>query len=45
MTQPSPSDPHQNGENPEEHMGEVIPDPWNDPTQTDWPMADGEVSA
>lgn len=24
-------------ENPEEHIGEAIPDPWSDPAQTDWP--------
>jgi hypothetical protein len=24
-------------ENPEEHIGEPIPDPWSDPAQTDWP--------
>lgn len=28
------------GENPEEHIGEAIPDPWADPTQTDWPDND-----
>lgn len=23
-------------EDPTEHLGEIIPDPWNDPKQTDW---------
>ncbi len=29
-------------ENPEQHIGKPIPDPWSDPEQTDWP--DLEVS-
>ena len=24
-------------EDPEEHMGEVTKDPWDDPEQNDWP--------
>lgn len=33
-----PIDPHPSpNEDPEEHVGEVIPDPWDDPEQTDWP--------
>jgi hypothetical protein len=24
-------------ENPEEHIGDVTKDPWDDPEQTDWP--------
>jgi hypothetical protein len=34
MTDPHADDPD---EIPEEHIGEVIPDPWDDPDQTDWP--------
>jgi hypothetical protein len=38
-------------ENPEDHLGEVIADPWDDPRQTDWAtttldlseLAEGEV--
>lgn len=30
---PHAADPH---EDPEQHMGEVIPDPWSDPAQKDW---------
>lgn len=26
--------------NAEDHIGDEIPDPWKDPAQTDWPMAD-----
>lgn len=43
-------DPHPNpNEDPEKHIGEVIPDPWSDPEQTDWPdeyvdIATGRVS-
>lgn len=31
-------DPHQNdpNEDPEKHLGPVIPDPWDDEAQTDW---------
>lgn len=33
------STPHQiPGENPEQHIGPEIPDPWDDPEQTDWPI-------
>lgn len=34
-----PTDPHANDpdEIPEDHIGPVIPDPWDDPEQTDWP--------
>jgi len=28
---------HPVDENPEEHMGDVMPDPWDDPQQEDWP--------
>jgi len=31
------SDPHPVVEDPEEHIGEEMPDPWDDPNQTDWP--------
>lgn len=42
-----PEDPHARApeEDPEEHIGEVIPDPWDDPEQTDWPNETVEVSA
>lgn len=26
------------GEDPEDHLGDVIQDPWDDPFQTDWPQ-------
>lgn len=29
--------PHEHKEDPERHIGEVIPDPWDDPEQKDWP--------
>lgn len=32
------TDPHPVDEDPEEHIGEKIPDPWEDPEQEDWPM-------
>jgi len=32
------------GENPEDHVGDEIPDPWDDETQTDWGGGvDGEL--
>ncbi|MBM0203501.1 hypothetical protein JNW90_10530 [Micromonospora sp. STR1s_5] len=41
-------DPHPVDEDPEAHIGPEIPDPWDDPKQTDWPQANnstaGEVS-
>jgi hypothetical protein len=33
MTDPHANAPH---ENPEDHIGEEIPDPWDDPKQKDW---------
>lgn len=38
MTDARPADPHAEdpNEDPEEHVGEVIADPWDDPGQTDW---------
>jgi hypothetical protein len=32
------NNPHVNNpdEDPEDHLGEVIPDPWDDPEQPDW---------
>jgi len=27
---------------PEQHAGEVIPDPWDDPDQPDWPAPTDE---
>ena len=35
---------HPVDENPEDHCGDEMPDPWSDPKQTDWPMND-DVSA
>lgn len=32
------SNPHEVDEDPEQYIGEEIPDPWDDPKQTDWPM-------
>ena len=29
-----------NDVNAEDHIGDAIEDPWKDPAQTDWPMAD-----
>jgi hypothetical protein len=29
----------------EQHAGMIIPDPWDDPEQTDWPMATAEEVA
>lgn len=31
---------HDTDEDPEEHMGKVIKDPWTDQKQNDWPNAD-----
>lgn len=33
-----PTDPHEHApdENPEDHIGQEIPDPWDDEDQTDW---------
>ncbi len=31
------NDPHPVDENPEDHVGDETPDPWDDPTQIDWP--------
>lgn len=38
MTDERPVDPHADApeEDPEQHMGEVIADPWDDPGQKDW---------
>lgn len=30
------NDPHPFEEDPEDHLGDVTPDPWDDETQTDW---------
>ncbi len=32
------ADPHENDpeENPLDHLGEELPDPWDDPEQKDW---------
>ena len=31
------NDPHPVPEDPEDHIGDEIKDPWADPEQTDWP--------
>lgn len=30
--------PHPAAEEPEQHIGIQLPDPWDDPEQTDWPI-------
>lgn len=30
-------DPHEVDENPEDHIGEELPDPWEDDSAKDWP--------
>lgn len=32
-------EPHAVEEDPENHLGPIIKDPWDDPDQTDWPNA------
>lgn len=34
---------HEVDEDPEQFLGKLIKDPWNDDTQEDWPNADLEV--
>lgn len=34
---PDADSPHEVEEDPEQHLGEVILDPWTDDAQTDWP--------
>lgn len=36
---PEPITAHDVEEDPELHMGDVIPDPWADDAQADWPNA------
>lgn len=36
------TEPHPVVENPEDHIGDEIQDPWKDPEQLDWPMNDDE---
>lgn len=36
------NDPHPFEEDPEECMGEITPDPWDDPAQTDWVKVEPE---
>jgi len=40
-----PVDPHAAApdEDPEQHIGEEMPDPWDDPDQTDWPNESVEL--
>lgn len=38
------NNPHPVEEDPEDHIGDVIPDPWDDPEQTDWPQATEEAA-
>lgn len=35
---------HEVEENPEDHLGDVINDPWDDDAQTDWPSNNQEVN-
>jgi hypothetical protein len=35
---------HKADENPESHLGEETPDPWDDSEQTDWPNSSIDVS-
>lgn len=34
---------HEVNENPEEHLGAEMPDPWDDEAQTDWPNGSVDV--
>jgi hypothetical protein len=46
MTSPTPApevDPHEHDEDPEDHIGEEMPDPWTDDDQPDWPNGEVEV--
>lgn len=36
------SDPHAADENPENHIGDEVLDPWKDATALDWPNEDAE---
>lgn len=40
---PTVVDPHEHDEDPEKLMGAVIPDPWADNTQIDWPNNEDET--
>lgn len=35
---------HEVDEDPEQHLGDVIVDPWDDDAQTDWPSNSPEVN-
>lgn len=35
-------EPHKVDEDPEENIGEEIPDPWSDPEQPNWPQIEEE---
>jgi hypothetical protein len=35
---------HEVDEDPEQHLGDVIDDPWHDDSQTDWPSGSVEVN-
>lgn len=37
------NDPHLVDENPEDHIGDEIFDPWEDDEQTDWPSGSIEL--
>lgn len=43
VADPPVVDPDAVDEDPEEHMGAVIPDPWADKSQTDWPDNEDET--
>jgi hypothetical protein len=32
--------PHIVQEDPEDHIGEEVPDPWDDPSRPDWPAVE-----
>lgn len=38
------TNPHPKDEDPEDNIGEELPDPWVDPKQMDWPQNEEEVS-
>lgn len=37
------NDPHEVHEDPEQHLGKEIADPWEDPEQEDWPTGSIDV--
>lgn len=44
VTEENPVDPvHPVNEDPEDHIGRELPDPWDDSEQTDWPNGSVDV--